>query len=206
MIQTFKNINKDKSLSFGLTGALIAGISVFVILILLMLITIVITGPALFILAFCVYLIAGMVTFFISKKITKIGIKNWKDLVMKLVFVFLITEIPMIILSGPIASSITGMMVTSTAAALNYGPHSCSGFDVCDLQIGFYSSCPKPTEENKNFNSLNPFLNCENGTGSSRCRIFNLCAFIRQYFIYFGPHNPITLFLGAFIAWRFLKW
>ena len=133
-----------------------------------------------------------------------------------MVTISLVTGIVTLIISGYIASLFIGELMGNTSQTVK-----CPGFDDCNSRWAEnLSECPTPTENDNSFNSLNPFsseYNCSkiyqcNDGGcavanlSGNCQLINFCALLRSYFIYFGPHNPITLFLGAFIAWRFLKW
>jgi hypothetical protein len=94
-------------------------------------------------------------------------------------------------------------------AIILHGP-SCAfhdeKYDIC-VQA-YHGRCTYPSD-NRTFSSFDPFS--EYGSGNVTMlhqyekSVINSCAFSLRYFLYFGPHNPITLFIGSFIAWRFLK-
>ena len=51
---------------------------------------------------------------------------------------------------------------------------------------------------------INPFFSFD--CAGLICALDELRLWSFRYLVYLGPHNPITLFLGAYIAWKFLKW
>lgn len=83
------------------------------------------------------------------------------------------------------------------------------------MSINLYALDEDPTEAisyqgRDIFNYLNPLLRdeCVYGVmeapepGFDECASLTSMALLVRYFIYLGPHNPLTLFAGSYAAWR----
>jgi len=136
-------------------------------------------GPVLFLLVLlALYLLTGIVIYLAAKKL-KLKVKKLRDLALNSLLVWAFSLIPIFIFFQLISIS----MHTLLGAEEN-----------SSLMVDF-------------FDAMNPFYalpECEE-IDTYVCSMKSLQLLYLRYLIYFGPHNPITLFIGGLIARRFLK-
>ena len=140
----------------GFTLSIISFLSIFVLLFLYLVSSLLKSGAFLLIIMLVYFLLIGLLVFFILRKFLKIEVKDSKSLFVNILIISFISTL--------ISTPVLFIM----------------GNQFCHLDM----------------------------PGSVYCDSYSIDSILLSipYILLVLPHNPITLFIASYIAWKYLKW